>query len=238
MKWIELIDVFVRALTSLILLFIITKMLGKKQVSELSMFDYVIGISIGNFAAEMTVNLDSQIINGLFAVVIFGLIAYLVSILTMKSIILRRFFMGSPTIIIQNGKLLDKGLKKVKMDINDLLEQCRCKGYFDISQINYAILETNGSLSILPKSSYRPVNVNDMKLSLKEEGLCSNVVIDQKIMTNNLKLIGKDEKWLRQKLKDKGYNNLTNILLVTVDINNKIKIYEKNDNLKILNILE
>lgn len=238
MKWIELLDVLIRAFTSLVVLFLVTKMLGKKQVSQLSLFDYVIGISIGNFAAEMTVNLDSQIPNGLFAVVIFGFVAYLVSIITMKSITLRRFFMGVPTILIQNGKLLDKGLKKVKMDVNDLLEQCRAKGFFDISQINYAILEVNGSLSILPKEMYRPINVNDMNLKLPESSICSNVVIDQKIMKKNLFIIGKDEKWLRHELKIKGYKDLINILLVTVDINYKINVYEKNDNLKILNILE
>ncbi len=238
MKWVELIDVFIRAITSLILLFLITKVLGKKQVSELSMFDYVIGISIGNFAAEMTVNLDSQIINGLFAVLIFGIIAYFVSYISMKSIILRRFFMGTPTIIIQDGRLLDKGLKKSKLDINDLLEQCRAKGYFDISQIEYAILETNGSLSILPKSNFRPINGNDMNLDIPKIGLCANVVIDEKIMTNNLKIIKKDEKWLRQQLKVKGYKNLNNLLLVTIDIDNKINIYEKNDNINIKNILE
>ena len=124
------------------------------------------------------------------------------------------------------------------MDVNDLLEQCRAKGFFDISQINYAILEVNGSLSLLPKEKYRPINVNDMNLKLPESSICSNVVIDQKIMKKNLSIIGKDEKWLRHELKIKGYKDLTNILLVTVDINYKINVYEKNDNLKILNILE
>ena len=238
MKWIELLDVLIRALSSLVILFLVTKMLGKKQVSQLSMFDYVIGISIGNFAAEMTINLDSQFINGLFAVVIFGFIAYFVSIVTMKSITLRRFFMGCSTIIIQNGKLLDKGLKKSKLDINDLLELCRSQGYFDISQIEYAILEANGNLSILPKANYKPITSSDMNLTLPDIGLCANVVIDQKIMKKNLSLVNKDEKWLRKKLKVKGYNDLSNILLVTIDNNNKISIYEKNDNLKVQNVLE
>ena len=121
-KWIEVLDTVVRALVSLTTLFLITKLLGKKQVSQLSLFDYVIGISIGNFAAEMTINIESQYLNGLTAIIVFGLVAYLVSYLTMKSIVLRRFFIGTPTILIQNGKLIEKNLKKVKFDINDLLE--------------------------------------------------------------------------------------------------------------------
>ena len=146
----ELLDVTLRAFISLITLFLITKMLGKRQVSQLSLFDYVIGISIGNFAAEMTINLESDYLHGILAVVIFGFVAYFVSILTMKSIHLRRYFMGVPTILIQDGKLLEKNMKKIKYDMNDLLEQCRINGYFDLSEIKYALMEANGTLSILP----------------------------------------------------------------------------------------
>ena len=112
------------------------------------------------------------------------------------------------------------------MEVNDVLEQCRINGYFDISQIEYAILEANGDLSILPKSKYRPVNTSDMKLKVKEEGLCANVVIDGNIMYENLNSIGKSKDWLIQQLKVKGYSNLTNILLLTIDNYDNIKIYE------------
>ena len=115
----EIIIVSQRALFSLITLFFITKLIGKKQVSELSLFDYVISISIGNFAAEVTMNLDTQILNGVIGVVIFGFIGALVSYLTMKSIKLRRFFMGTPTVIIENGNFVYKNLKRTKMDLND-----------------------------------------------------------------------------------------------------------------------
>lgn len=234
----ELWSVFLRAITSLVFLFLVTKIIGKKQVSELTLFDYVIGISIGNFAAEMTINLESNEINGLLAVLIFGLIAYAVSIITMKSMRLRRFFMGTPTIIIQNGKILIDGMKKTRLDMNDILEQCRTNGYFDISQIEYAIVETNGELSILPKAEYRPLNPNDMNLKVSKEGLCANVVIDSKVMVNNLSNMAKDEEWLRKQLKVQGYKTLDNILLATLDNNEKIIVYEKNTNIKPNNVLE
>lgn len=234
----ELFDVLIRALLSLITLFLVTKMLGKKQVSQMSLFDYVIGISIGNFAAEMTINLESQEINGIFAVVIFGFVAYLISILTMKSIRMRRYFIGTPSIIINKGKFNENNLRKYKMDINDVLEQCRLNGYFDISQIEYAILEASGELSILPKTDYRPVNLTDMKLKIPKEGLCANVIIDGKIMYDNLQLIKKDKQWLLQQLKIKGYTSFSNILLSTVDINEKVMIYNKSINDKEHDFLE
>ena len=233
----ELLNVVIRALISLITLFLITKLIGKKQVSQLSLFDYVIGISIGNFAAEMTINLESDEIYGIVAVLIFGFIAYLVSILTMKSIKLRRFFMGTPTILIEHGKLIQDNFYKVRYDINDMLEQCRVNGYFDISEIEYAIVEANGELSILPKDENRPVTIKDMKLKPNKQGLCANVIIDGKIMYKNLEIIDKDEKWLFKELKIKG-KELQNILLATVDINEKINFYEKNKNVKGLNVLE
>lgn len=237
-NWQELLNVTVRALSSLITLFLVTKMLGKKQVSQLSLFDYVIGISIGNFAAEMTINLESNEINGILAVILFGFFAYLVSYLTMKSIVMRRFFMGTPTVIIQNGKILEKSLKKVKFDINDMLEEIRSNGYFDLSQVQYALMEANGKLSILPKPEYRPLTPNDMKIKVDNEGLCANVIIDSKIMYKNLKNMNKDEKWLSHQLREKGYRDLSKILLATLDTNEKITIYEKNENLNSNDILE
>ena len=234
----ELLDVTIRAMSSLITLFLITKLLGKKQVSQLSLFDYVIGISIGNFAAEMTINLESHEINGIWAVVLFGLFAYLVSYLTMKSIVLRRFFMGTPTIIIQDGKIIEKNLRKVRFDINDMLEEVREAGYFDLSQVEYAVMEANGNLSILPYPEYRPLTPKDMKIKVDKEGLCSNVIIDSKIMHNNLNHINKDEKWLNHELKIKGYSDLSKILLATVDINNNLVVYENNNNLDSKDVLE
>ena len=233
----ELLDVTIRALLSLITLFFVTKMIGKKQVSQLSLFDYVIGISIGNFAAEMTINLESNEIHGIVAVVIFGFIAFLVSTLTMKSIKLRRFFMGTPTIIIEHGKIIQDSFYKVRYDINDVLEQCRIKGYYDISDIDYAIVEANGELSILPNSNSREVTVKDMNLKIEKDGLCANVIIDGKIMYKNLEYINKKEEWLLKELKVKG-KELDDIILATVDINDKLMIYERNKGKKVLNVLE
>jgi len=234
----ELLNVTFRALSSLITLFLVTKMLGKKQVSQLSLFDYVIGISIGNFAAEMTINLESNEINGIWAVVLFGLFAYAISYLTMKSIILRRFFMGTPTILIQEGKILEKNLKKVKFDVNDMLEEIRGSGYFDLSQVEYALMEANGKLSILPKAEYKPITPKDMNIKVNKEGLCSNVIIDGEIMHNNLFNINKDDKWIKKQLKVKGYSDISKILLATIDINEKIVVYERNYEIKPNDVLE
>lgn len=237
-NWYEVGIVASRALFSLVTLFFITKIIGKKQVSELSLFDYVISISIGNFAAEISMNVDVQLMNGFVAVIIFGFLATFVSILTMKSIALRRFFIGSPTLIIEDGKFIYKNLKRVKIDINDFLEAARIAGYFDVSQIKYALMEANGEISFLPKDENNPVTIKDMNLKPSKQGLCANVIIDGKVMLKNLKKLNKDEDWLIKQLKVKGYKKLDEILLATVDDNEKLCIFDKKDDETIKNVLE
>ena len=233
----EALSIIPRSLFSLLTLFLITKLIGKKQVSELSLFDYVIGISIGNFTAEMTMGLNNQYINGVVAIFTFGIISWLVSRLTMKSIILRRILIGTPTIIIQEGKIIKENMKKLNIDINDLIEQCRNNGTFDISQIEYAIMEVNGKISIMLKSEYNPVTMNDMNLKPTLQDLCANVIIDGRIMMKNLNNMNKSKQWLLKELKVKGYN-LEDILLATLDINEKLTVYENNHHIKIKNVLE
>lgn len=237
-NWYEVGILASRALFSLLTLFLITRIIGKKQVSELSLFDYVISISIGNFAAEISMNIDVQLMNGIVAVLIFGLIATLVSVITMKSIVLRRFLIGTPTIIIEDGKFVYKNLKRVKIDINDFLESARIAGYFDISNIKYALMEANGQISFLPKEEYTPLTPKDMNLKPSMQGLCANVIIDGKIMKKNLNVINKDSNWLIKQLKLKGYSDESDILLATVDINEKLVIFDKKNANGIKNVLE
>lgn len=222
----DIIKVILRCILAMTTLFFMTKLLGKKQVSELSLFDYVVGISIGNFASEMAINLESEFFNSMLAIIVFGLIAYFISILTLKSLKLRKFFIGAPTVLVDKGKFLYKNMKKSMMDVNDLLSQAREMGCFDISEIEYAILEANGKISFLPKGEYKNLNVKDMGLKIEKQGLCANVIIDGNIMNDNLKNIDKDEKWLLHELKLKG-KKVSDILLATVDINEKLVIYDR-----------
>lgn len=224
--FIEAFKIIPRSVASLIVLFLITKLMGKKQVSELSLFDYVIGISIGNYTAEMVMNFDYQYINGIIAILTFGIISYLVSVLTMKSMSLRRFLIGVPTIIIDEGKISLEALKKAKLDINDFLEQCRGEGYFDVSEISSAILEVNGKISILPKRDYQIPTLKDLKIKANKEYLSVNVIIDGNLMENNLKNSNKNKAWLDKELEKQGYNGYKNILLATIT-NDSLNIFDK-----------
>ena len=140
--------------------------------------------------------------------------------------------------IIEDGKIIEEGLKKVKFDINDLMEEMRGAGYFNVDEVAYAVMETNGKLSFLPKDDNKPVTKKDMNLKIIPSNLVANVVIDGKVMVNNLKALNKDEKWLYHELKVLGYNDLDEIILVTLDINDKVMIYKKGEKSKYDTIFE
>ena len=124
------------------------------------------------------------------------------------------------------------------IDVNELLQEARNNGYFDISQIEYAIMEPNGRISFLLKSKYNQPTLKDMKIKADYQGLCSNLVIDGKIMHNNLKQINKDEKWLMKRLSNNGYTELDNIILVICDSKEKLTIFEKNLEVEKSEVLE
>lgn len=217
-----------RTILVLIILFFITKMMGKKQISELNFFDYVVGITIGSIAADISLDIEKDMLAGIAALFIYGFISYIISFISIKSILARRFFIGVPTVLVEKGKIIESGLKKSKIDVNDLLMEARENGYFNLDEIDYALMEVNGNISFLPKEKEKPVTKKDMKIKCSNEGLTVNAIIDSKYMVNNMKAINKDKEWLDHELKVNGYDNYDNILLATIDNNYKVTIYEKN----------
>ncbi|MFR6016750.1 MAG: DUF421 domain-containing protein [Paraclostridium sordellii] len=214
-------------------MFILTKIMGKKQISQLTLFDYVVGISIGSIAAELAINESISYIQGITGMTIYALFPILLSLISLKSNLARKILDGVPTILIQNGEINEKGLKKTKMNINDLIEECRLKDVFDIKDIKFAILETSGNLSIQLKSKHKPLTPEDINLKSKDKYLCVNLIIDGKILDNHLEIIGKDIKWLNSELDKKGIKNTSDILLAYMDSSKKINIYLKNKDIPI-----
>ena len=221
------IDVIIKGFVSLIFLFFVIKILGKKQISQLNIFDYVIGISLGNIAAEMTINSDITIINAFVAMAIYGLVSLFVSFITTKSILARRFISGVPVVLIEHGKISREQLKKVKLDVNDLMQDAREDGIFDITEVDYAIMEVSGKVTFLLKSDFDTATRKDLKIHVDDKGLVANLIMDGNIMENNLKAMGKDSKWLLNKVKERKMK-VEDIFLLTCNNKEEIMIYDKN----------
>ncbi len=222
----DYLKIFYSSVISLAVLFILAKIIGNRQISELSLFDYINGITIGSIAAEMATTLEKHWSKPLLAMVIYGLATAFISFLCCKSLKIRRFFGGKAIVLYDKGKFRYDGLKKARLDINEFLCQCRTAGYFDISEIQTAIMEETGKISILPKADFRPITPKDMNLSPPDSTLAVNVVIDGVILENNLMLLGFDKKWLLNRFKTSRMK-LHDTMLATVDKNGTVSFYEK-----------
>lgn len=213
---------------SLFVLFFLTKLMGYRQLSEMSMFDYVTGITIGSIAAEMSTSPDKKFLEPFTAMIVYGLATFLLAILTGKSMKIRRFISGSPYVLLNHGKLYEKNLKKGHIDLSEFLVQCRLGGYFDLSELETVILEENGKFSFLPKSSERPVTPSDLQMDPEPESLLPTYIMDGHILKENLHHAGKNEIWLKKQLAAHGCTDIQNILLATGNRNHSINLFLKN----------
>lgn len=211
--------VLINSFVSFIYLFIISKLLGKKQIAQLEFIDYAVGISLGSIAAEWSTKTDQPFYNYVIAMSIYFVLAFLVAYLGRKATFLKRILKGKPTTLVYEGKIIYKNLNKCKIDVNDLLSMLRAKDCFDIADVAYAIFEPSGDLSVLPKGNQKPVIIEDLteQPKIEEASLCDVLVVDGVISKSGLNELGKDKSWLFRSLKLKSKKDLRNILLATYD---------------------
>ena len=221
----EILKVTLTALFSAIALFIIAKIIGHKQMSQLDFFDYITGITVGSIAAELATELEEPL-KPLVAMVVYGIVTVGLATITSKLPKTRKFINGTPTIIMNNGKIYRKNLKKAKIDLSEFLVMCRQQGFFNLADIQTAIFEYNGRLTILPKSLKRPVNPEDMGICPAPEYIGTEVIMDGAILDGNLKRMGLDSKWLQSQLKSQGFKNAKEILLGICDQSKKLTVYK------------
>ena len=220
----EILKVVLVSLLSAVVLFIIAKLIGHKQISQLDLFDYITGITIGSIGAELATELEKPI-KPFIAMIVYGAITVTLSVITSKFPKTRKIINGSPTIIMNNGKIYRKNMKKAKIDLSEFLMLCRQEGYFNLSDIQTAIFEYNGRLTVLPVSTKRPVNSEDMNLSPEPEHISTEVIMDGRILDENLKRLGLDIKWLEKQIKAQGFKNAKEIFLGICDQNNRLNLY-------------
>ena len=220
----EFVKVFLTALLSAVTLFIIAKMMGHKQIAQLDFFDYISGITIGSIAAELATELESPW-KPLVAMVVYGAISIALSFATNKFPKMRKFVNGSPTIIMDNGRIYRDNMKKAKLDLSEFMILCRQAGFFNLGDIQTAVFECNGVLTILPVSTRRPVTPEDMNLSPQPENICTEVIMDGRILEDNLKKMGLSTRWLQKQLANQGYDSAKEIYLGLCDINHELSLY-------------
>lgn len=214
--------------TSLIVLFILTKLMGNKEMSQLSMFDYIIGITIGSIAAEMATALETEYWQPLLAMAIYALTSIVISFISSKFLKARRIISGTTLVLLDNGELYLKNFKKAKLDLDEFLMLCRINGYFNLSDIQTALLENNGKISFLPKAERRPTITADLNLTPKQDRISVDVIMDGKVIYGNLEYTGNDYLWLQNELNKQGIKDVKDVFLAICDSENNLSVYTKN----------
>lgn len=208
----EIIKVSLTALLSVCALFVITKIMGHKQVAQLDFFDYVAGITIGSIGAELATELEAPY-KPLIALGVWGGASLVLNLVAHKLPRTRKYINGTPTILMKDGKLYRKNLKKAKIDLSEFMLLCREQGYFDLEEIQLAVFEHNGKISVLPKSANRPATPEDLGIKVKDAHIGVEVIMDGRVMGGNLQRVGRDENWLKKQLIAQGYKDAREMFL-------------------------
>lgn len=224
--------VFVRAVIAFFSLLIFARVLGKEQISQLTFFDYILGITIGSIASELTADLSSRAWSHWVGLITWAALAYLMEVISMKWRYAAKYIEGEPTIVIMNGSLMENVLKKMKFRASDILELLRNEGVFDLNEVDYAIIEPNGKISVLKKPEFLPLTPKDMNIPVQPTGISTELVYDGKIIEENLKQMNKDKKWLMDQLKKHGIKDVSEAFLVLLNDAGSLYVDKYNDHIK------
>ncbi|WP_234123734.1 YetF domain-containing protein [Clostridium hydrogenum] len=212
-----------------IVLFILIKITGKKHLSEITYYDYISGITIGAIAGTASVNENVSIYNGIVGLLTWIIVPMIISYINTKSLSHRRLTVGEPLILIKNGIVNDLNLKKARYNIDNLLMQLRKKDVFNLSEVEFALLEVDGELSVLKKSPYNAATPKDLNISTPYKGLILNLIVNGRIIETNLKLAGKDSEWLKAQLHLKKVNDLQDVIFAGFTSDEQLQIVTKNN---------
>ncbi|MDK2820475.1 MAG: hypothetical protein PWP31_440 [Clostridia bacterium] len=228
----ETAHIFIQTTLAFFAILFYTRILGKQQIGQLTLFEYVSGITLGSIAA----NLATDIAPGstwfhFLALTLFAFLTWISGYVSLVNRPVRKLIAGEPTVVIHNGKILEDNMKKMRYNHDELAMQLRAKDVFDIADVEYAILEPTGTLSVLLKSQKRPLTPSDIKVSTNYEGLPTELIVDKEILFENLKQNNLDENWLMEQLKAQGVNDINEVDYAVLRSNGSLYVNCKQDNL-------
>ncbi|WP_366923952.1 DUF421 domain-containing protein [Metallumcola ferriviriculae] len=220
--------VFFRAVILFAVVVLVMRLMGKRQFSQLHPYELVISLMIAELASVPMEDKEIPLLNGLVPIFTLFALQVILSYLTLKSQTARAIICGTPSILIENGKIVDKELRHQRYNVNDLLEQLRAKNMPNIADVEYAILETTGELTVIPRAQKRPINPDDMEVPTEYEGLPLDLVMDGQINQSNLHKAHLSKEWLHNLLEENNFPKLKEVLLVNLDTTGQIYIQPKN----------
>ncbi|HEY8422766.1 MAG TPA: DUF421 domain-containing protein [Thermoclostridium sp.] len=221
--------VIIRSFIGFFLLLVLVKLIGKQQVTQLTFFDYIVGITIGSMASTLSVQVNENTWATIAGMVVWTLLAIILAVIGIKSPFLRKVIEGVPEIVIQNGKIKIDVLKRNKLSMEDLMMMLRSKDVFRVDDVEFAVLEQNGKLSVLLKSQKKPLTPQDMNISTKYNGLPTNLIVDGRLNMEALKSVNLTKAYLEHHLRKKGITDINDIFLAQLDTQGNLYIDMKDN---------
>ncbi|MEA4901124.1 DUF421 domain-containing protein [Desulfitobacterium sp.] len=225
-------DILLRTILAFFVLLILTRILGKKQLSHLTFFNYITGITFGNIAAELASEKDIKILEGLISLVVWTGLTIIVEFISLKSGRIRRIFNGEPTIIIKKGKIQQQAMSKMRLNLESLLTMLRNCNVFSLTDVDYAIMETDGHLSVLKKPDKQTVIKRDLNIKGGRSILPTEIIVEGKIVKKNLLELNISYQWVYQQIRKAGFNSVNEILYAELENDGRLFIdkYENKTN--------
>jgi uncharacterized membrane protein YcaP (DUF421 family) len=222
--------VLIRTIILYLLVILSMRLMGKKQIGQLEPFELAIAIMISELASLPMQDTRIPIMHGVIPIVTLLVLQTILALIQLKSEKMRAILSGKPSILVKSGKIDILELKKEKFNINDLMEELRLQGYYNLEDIEYAILETSGQLSVIPKTELSNVTKSDLKLSVTQDSLPITLILNGRINKENLKIINKDENWIKEQLKKNKISSIKDVFLALMDSKGKFyyQCYENN----------
>lgn len=218
---------FVRTVIVFLLLIVSIRIMGKRQLGELEPLELVVAVLISNLASQPLQDTGTPLIYGVVPVLTLLACQLVISAISVKSSRFRRVVSGKPSILIDNGVIVQSEMKKCRLSVDELYVELRINGITDISQVRHAILETDGTLSVLPYAKFSPATPEELGVAAPDDGLPVSVITEGRIMRENMRLLGKDEKWLEAQLRKRGARSAREVYLLTVDASGNIYFAKK-----------
>ncbi|WP_372998348.1 YetF domain-containing protein [Lutispora sp.] len=218
-----------RAILAFLLLMLVARFMGRKAISQMTFFDFAVGITLGSVTANLALGPQSSTASAVTTLIILSILGVLSDYSHIKSFIVRKFVNSEPVVVVANGNIVDENMKKVRFTINDLNTLLREKNTFNIADVEFAVLENDGKLSVLPKSQKQPLTPSDLNIPTSYKGLTKDIIIDGNVMLENLKDVNLNEEWLLSKLGEQGIGNAGEVFYAGLDTSGNIYVSKKNN---------
>lgn len=221
--------VIIRSVIAFFSLIILVRLIGKQQVAQLTFFDYIVGITIGSIASTISVQVNENMTSSIIGMITWSILAILIAYLSMHNVWIRKVLTGEATVIIENGKILEKNLKNIRIPIDEVLSELRTQGVFNISDVEFALFEPTGKMSIQKKSQKQPITPSDLSIPTQYYGLPTNLIMDGKVLIDALKSLNLSHAWLKYQLKKQDINDFKSVSLAQLDTIGNLYVDLKGD---------